>query len=110
MRQFRTALPFMLPGLALVLVFVVYPLVRGLEMSLYDWNLMFPAESTFVGAKNYVRALTQDPIFWTATRNTVLYAIITVPAQMGIDVLARELRRAVLGAVGELTGSATRGY
>jgi multiple sugar transport system permease protein len=74
----------MLPGLALVLVFVVFPLVRGLQMSLYDWNLMVPAESTFVGTKNFERALTQDPVFWVAVRNTVLYAIVTVPAQMGL--------------------------
>ena len=96
LRQLRTALPFMLPGLALVLVFVVYPLVRGLQMSLYDWNLMVPAESTFVGPKNYVRALTQDPIFWTATRNTVLYAIVTVPAQMGIGLGAALLLNAAV--------------
>jgi multiple sugar transport system permease protein len=83
-RQLRTALPFMLPGLALVLVFVVFPLVRGLQMSLYDWNLMVPAESTFVGTKNFERALTQDPVFWVAVRNTVLYAIVTVPVQMGL--------------------------
>ncbi len=96
MRQLRTAVPFMLPGLALVLVFVVYPLVRGLQMSLYDWNLMVPAESTFVGAKNYVRALTQDPIFWTAARNTALYAIITVPAQMAIGLGAALLLNAAV--------------
>ncbi len=96
LRQLRTAVPFMLPGLALVLVFVVYPLTRGLQMSLYDWNLMVPAESTFVGGKNYVRALTQDPIFWTATRNTILYAIITVPAQMGIGLGAALLLNAAV--------------
>ena len=96
LRQLRTALPFMLPGLVLVLVFVVYPLVRGLQMSLYDWNLMVPAESTFVGIDNYVRALTGDPIFWTAARNTVLYAIITVPAQMGIGLGAALLLNAAV--------------
>jgi len=82
--ELRTALPFMLPGLVLVLVFVVYPLVRGLQMSLYHWNLVAPSQSQFVGLDNYVRALTQDPVFWTAVRNTVLYAVITVPAQMAI--------------------------
>jgi multiple sugar transport system permease protein len=96
LRQLRTALPFMLPGFVLVIVFVVYPLIRGLQMSLYDWNLMVPAESTFVGAKNYVRALTQDPIFWTAARNTVLYALITVPAQMAIGLGAALLLNAAV--------------
>ena len=81
-RELLTALPFMLPGLALVLVFVLFPLARGLQMSLYDWNLMAPAESDFVGLRNFQRALTRDPIFWTAVRNTLLYAVVTVPGQM----------------------------
>lgn len=86
----------MLPGLVLVLVFVVYPLVRGLQMSLYHWNLMLPAQSQFVGLDNYVRALTQDPTFWTAVRNTVLYAIITVPAQMALGLGAALLLNAAI--------------
>jgi multiple sugar transport system permease protein len=96
LRDLWTALPFMLPGLVLVLVFVVYPLVRGLQMSLYHWNLMLPAQSQFVGLDNYVRALTQDPTFWTAVRNTVLYAIITVPAQMALGLGAALLLNAAI--------------
>lgn len=82
LRQLRVALPFMLPGLVLIALFVVFPLVRGIEMSLYHWNLMVPSQSTFVGPSNYVRALTKDPLFWGAARNTLLYAAVTVPAQM----------------------------
>jgi len=75
------ALPFMLPGFLLVIVFVLWPLVRGVQMSMYDWNLMVPEQSIFVGAKNLTRALT-DHNFWVATRNTFLYAVVTVPGQM----------------------------
>ena len=82
LRQLRVALPFMLPGFVLVVLFVIYPLIRGLQMSLFDWNLAAPSQSKFVGANNFVRALTKDPIFWTAARNTALYALITVPFQM----------------------------
>ena len=95
-RELRTALPFMLPGFVLVLVFVVYPLLRGLQMSLYHWNLMVPAQSQFVGLDNFVRALTQDPGFWTAVRNTVLYAVITVPAQMALGLGAALLLNAAI--------------
>lgn len=82
LRQLRVAVPFMLPGLALILFFVVYPLLRGVQMSLFRWNLMVPAQSTFIGVDNYIRAFTGDPTFWVAARNTVLYAAITVPLQM----------------------------
>lgn len=96
--QLRTALPYILPGMLLIAVFVVYPLIRGAGMSLYDWNLMVPSQSTYVGLDNYVRALTQDPVFWTAARNSVLYAIITVPSQMVLGLgIAILLDRAIRG-------------
>jgi len=96
LRQLRVALPFMLPGFILLLIFVIYPLIRGLQMSLYDWNLMAPSQSTFVGARNFVRALTLDPTFWVATRNTVLYAAITVPSQMLLGLGAALLLNAAI--------------
>ncbi len=95
-RQLRTAVPFVAPGLVLVLVFVVYPLVRGLQMSLYHWNLVTPSQSQFVGPDNFVRALTQDPVFWTAVRNTVLYVVVTVPAQMALGLGAAILLNAAI--------------
>lgn len=81
LQELGVALPFMLPGFILVIVFVLWPLVRGVQMSMYDWNLMVPDQSVFVGAKNLTRALT-DHNFWVATRNTFLYAAVTVPGQM----------------------------
>lgn len=92
-RELRVALPFLLPGLFLVLVFVLWPLVRGVQMSLYEWNLMVPERSVFVGAANLVRAVT-DPSFWVATRNTFLYAAVTVPGQMVLGLTAAVLLNA----------------
>lgn len=83
-RQTLTALPFVLPGLVLVLVFVVWPLIKGIQMSLFDWNLVLPERSEFVGLGNFARAFTQDPTFWVSARNTVLYAVVTVPLQIGL--------------------------
>lgn len=96
LRQLRVALPFMLPGLIFVVLFVLWPLARGVQMSLFEWNLMVPAQSTFVGAANFVRALTEDPIFWTATRNTVLYAAVTVPGQIVLGLGAALLLNAAI--------------
>jgi multiple sugar transport system permease protein len=96
LRQLRVALPFMLPGFILLLTFVIYPLIRGLQMSLYDWNLMAPSQSRFIGARNFIRALTEDPTFWVATRNTVLYAAITVPSQMVLGLGAALLLNAAI--------------
>jgi len=93
-REWLTASPFVLPGLVLVLVFVVWPLIRGLQMSLFDWNLPKPADSEFVGFDNFVKAFTQDPTFWVSVRNTFLYAIVTVPIQIAIGLLVAVLLNA----------------
>lgn len=61
------------PALLLYTVFVVYPLVRGVLVSLYQWDGLSPT-MTWVGLNNY-RFAVEDPIFWKAMRNTFQYAI-----------------------------------
>ncbi len=77
----RAAIPFLLPGLLLFAVFIVYPMVYSLRISFYDWNIILPQKSTFVGLDNYIGFLT-DPIFRRAVINTLSYTAITVPGQM----------------------------
>ncbi|MEA3374632.1 MAG: extracellular solute-binding protein [Chloroflexota bacterium] len=62
-------------------VFIVYPMVYSLRISFYDWNIILPQKSTFVGLDNYTGFLT-DPIFRRAVINTLSYTAITVPGQM----------------------------
>ncbi len=74
---------FLLPNFILFMVFFAYPLFRSFYYSLTDFNLF--QEPNFVGLNNYIKALgfsisngqliTNDPTFWTALGNTVLYAI-----------------------------------
>ncbi len=70
---------FILPGMILYVVWTLYPLGVSFVMSFTHWNLIKPSQ--FIGFDNYTRAL-QDPIFWTALRNTLFYTVVTVPAQM----------------------------
>ncbi|MFT4028278.1 MAG: sugar ABC transporter permease [Protaetiibacter sp.] len=90
-RQLLTAAPFVLPGLLLVLLFVVWPLIRGVQMSLYDWNLPAPDRSEFIGLDNFITAFTGDPTFWVSVRNTFLYAIVTVPVQIAFGLFGAVL-------------------
>jgi multiple sugar transport system permease protein len=46
-------------------------------MSFFDWPL-FGAGRSFVGFDNFVRLLTEDPVFPTALFNTVLFAVVYV--------------------------------
>src|SRR5712692_11164952 len=78
----RSAVPvylFMLPALALFLLWWLYPLGTAFVMSFTRWNLIKP--SVFVGLDNYQRAL-HDPVFWQALRNTSEYMVITVAGQL----------------------------
>ena len=62
---------FILPLMALFLVFMVYPVFAGFVMSLYRTGL---ASVRFVGLQNYVRLFSNN-LFITATINTVQYVI-----------------------------------
>lgn len=91
------ALPFLLPGLLLFSAFVLWPLIQGVRVSFYEWNIMPGADQTFVGIDNYRRAVT-DPIVWVAARNTMLYVVLTVAGQMAIGMfIALALHRTVRG-------------
>jgi multiple sugar transport system permease protein len=77
----RTTYLFLLPGLALFAIFVIYPMLYSLRISFYDWNVIKPVRSEWVGLGNYETALT-SPVLHRAVLNTVAYAATTVPGQM----------------------------
>jgi multiple sugar transport system permease protein len=85
-----TASLFILPGLLLFGTFIVGPMVYSFRISFYDWKIINPAESTWVGTANYARAL-NNPIFRRATLNTLVYALVTVPGQMIVGLIVATL-------------------
>jgi multiple sugar transport system permease protein len=72
---------FLAPGFLVFATFMLYPLAKAIQISFYHWQLMPGRTSQFVGLTNYAAVL-DDPISWIALRNTVLYAIGTVPTQI----------------------------
>lgn len=87
------AAPFLLPGLLLYGTFILLPMLYSLRISFYDWKVLNPSLSTWIGLENYARALS-DPTFQRAVVNTFLYALVTVPAQiilgLGVAVLLNQ--------------------
>lgn len=77
----RMAYFFLLPGLVLFATFVIYPMLYSLRISFYDWNVIKPVKSEFVGLGNY-RAILIDPIFRRAVLNTLAYTAIIVPGEI----------------------------
>ncbi|MBK8022549.1 MAG: sugar ABC transporter permease [Chloroflexi bacterium] len=88
---------FLIPGLALYLIWAVYPLAYQLYISFYDWKIIPGQTSTYVGLANY-QAVFADRTFWLAMRNTATYALVTVAGQMLIGLtLAFLVNRVVVG-------------
>ena len=78
-------LPFLLPALVIYAVFALYPMVGALELSFYNWDGV-SVERNFVGLQNYVQIFTQDPVFWTAVRNSIVWVVMSllVPTLVGL--------------------------
>jgi ABC-type sugar transport system permease subunit len=86
---------FLLPTLALLAVFLVYPLVYGLVLSLHDtqgFDL-----TNFVGLDHYAHAIFGDAVFHQSLVNTVVFTGAAVVLQTGfglfLAVLAADTRR-----------------
>jgi multiple sugar transport system permease protein len=96
-RELIMGLVFAVPYLALFAAFLAYPLMKGLYMSLFEWDFLNPAESTFVGLSNYSR-LINDPAFWNALWNTLEFVAMTVPLIVVVSlVLALGLNKELKG-------------
>ncbi len=74
---------FLLPGLSLYVLWMIYPLGYELYISFFDWKIMPGQTSQFIGLDNYREAL-HDKYFWMALENTVRYTAVTVTGQMVI--------------------------
>jgi len=85
-RRIATALLFLLPGFLLFITFVIGPMIYSFRISFYDWNIVRPENSEWLGLENYAKAL-NDPIFRRAVLNTVVYTLVTVPAQIAIGLI-----------------------
>jgi multiple sugar transport system permease protein len=75
------ALIFLLPGLVLFFLFFLGPMVYSLRISFYDWKIVHPDQSVWIGLRNYQHALS-DPIFRRAILNTLAYTVITVTVKL----------------------------
>jgi len=75
---------FILPFLGLWAVFLAWPVVYGVYISLFDWNPIRGSE--FVGLANYIE-LFHEARFWNAFANTFKFAGMVIPLVMGLGLL-----------------------
>jgi multiple sugar transport system permease protein len=77
---------FILPHFAIFLLFVGWPLVFGLYVSMQDFNLFADRRgvpSPFVGLENYIELFDPNSLwfgrFWQTMWNTVIFVLISTP-------------------------------
>ncbi|MFJ9680530.1 carbohydrate ABC transporter permease [Streptomyces sp. NPDC101194] len=84
---------FVLPAIALFAAFKLYPIGWSFLLSLYK---TVDGVDTFVGGENYAR-LCNDPLFWTALKNTAVILLVQVPVMLALAIgLAVAFNSAVL--------------
>ncbi len=89
-RQHGWSYAFVLPSMITFVVFVVIPVIWSFLISFQDYSLV--RGGTWVGLRNYRAAFTtQSGVFITAIRNTVLYTVVTVTANIFIALILASL-------------------
>ena len=74
-REWTTAYIFLVPMLIFFITFVVYPMLKGIYISFFDYSLK---DFKFIGLDNY-KALVNDKIFIKSLINTLILVVGNVP-------------------------------
>ena len=56
-KSYLKSILFILPGVVLTVVFVIYPVINTAWLSLNNWNGIGGAPVTWVGLENYIKVL-----------------------------------------------------
>lgn len=72
----RDGIIFSLPFLVVYLAFMIYPLLSGLYISFFKWDILSTA--SFVGLDNY-RTLFSDEKFYSSLWHTLQFVLMTTP-------------------------------
>lgn len=89
----RAAWMFLLPGLLVLSVFFFIPVAAALVLSLTDFDIYAIADfdnMRVVGFRNYVD-LINDPLFWTALKNTFYFVLVGGPLSVATSLGAAML-------------------
>nr|WP_319517064.1 sugar ABC transporter permease [uncultured Cohaesibacter sp.] len=75
-----------LPAILYILVIGIYPLFKGIGYSFFQYNLLRPARTEFIGLGNYID-LMSDPDMQMAVLNTCLFTFVAVACQLVLGLM-----------------------
>jgi multiple sugar transport system permease protein len=74
---------FILPTIAFLIIFNIFPLIYSLGYSFYDYNAAGSEEPVYIGLQNY-RDLLSDPNIWNNFTITAKYVLVSVTGQVAV--------------------------
>ena len=86
---------FLAPALALIGIFVIYPILAVVYFSFTEWDIVRPP--VWVGIQNY-QQLVADPTFWKALTNSIVYLLVTptiIALSVGLAIIVNRKLRGV---------------
>ena len=96
-RSDLAGLGFVLPFLVAYGLFLIWPVIQGFRMSLFNWSLTGSGTSEFLGLSNYREALA-DPNFWSSIWHTVLFTLLSTPPLVVLSLILALLANRVIPA------------
>ncbi|MGA7979900.1 MAG: sugar ABC transporter permease [Chromatiaceae bacterium] len=83
------------PAVLAMLLVTAYPIIYAVWLSLFRYDLRFPARRAFVGLQNYASVLTSD-IWWQSVLNTLVITVGSVAVELVLGMaLALLMHRAL---------------
>ncbi|WP_433708741.1 carbohydrate ABC transporter permease [Paenibacillus illinoisensis] len=79
MRTEMQALVFLLPFLIVYVLFTIWPMIKGIEMTFYKWTLI--KKMDFVGLDNFRKVL-QDREVWEAIGHSTFFVFLSTPTMI----------------------------
>jgi raffinose/stachyose/melibiose transport system permease protein len=79
-QDYVTIILFLLPAVVLFVLFLVYPIIRSVYYSTFNWNGLGPA-TKFIGLSNFKQILT-DPVFLKGVGNCFLIVVLSLVVQL----------------------------
>lgn len=76
---------FLLPALALIAIFMIYPVIDTFVISAYSWNGI-SSNRIFIGLQNW-KTLISDKSFWSAFSHNIVVMILSIMLQIPIGML-----------------------
>ncbi|HAA86333.1 MAG TPA: ABC transporter permease [Kosmotogaceae bacterium] len=92
-RGFKHALIFLIPGLALLITFMIVPFASAFIISFTNMRLIARIPARFIGFDNYIRMF-QDDVFGRSLLNIFYFVAVVVPIQtmfaLGLAILVNK--------------------